>query len=801
MRKRFLSLLLVFCMALSLLPGTALAAVGDLLGNTSEQNESLLEQLESFTGDSYEDAYELLSTLGLLDENGDLITDQSIVLDGVEYTLEEIEALLADPATDLTQVAEVDGVPIALSDLATIIAIERQLQYLQETYFSGATFEGEALENLNSLLAQLQSEGLTLTASSAGDEVVFDQEGSDGNVYGYTTAGYIHASNVYLIPGDTYQVKFKLAVPDAFLELTDSVSIVVCFDTEKDVSASPLAEVVIPVSDVVDDPDREYTLSYTVPSSSDSSMPTASDLYLHAAYQVPIMETDLALQELYQYADRSFGTIWGGVSFYEPEGFVFGDGSGNKTDNWNCYFSYQLNIPQLVGSWTQGEGESAITNGNIWTNASFPVASIYDQAYCNLNYTLSYLQACKDNLNADTYQRYRIKGTIRQINNNGLTLMSSLGLFQNSNFSGLDRFVVDTNSASGFPINLASGSATTTIQFDAYRDTEGYGALKYLPTYFIVPYGTSTDVTSTDDIQTAGLATGYISNSSVTLVDDGIRPNLTVTAPAGTYQSGDLIPINIRADEYIDASEAKITINGTQYNLSNLHATSSGKFISLLYEVQEFDNPGLTVSIASDSGITDFFGNAANEVDTTVSDVILTSPLLKNAVTDLTVNYDADSEQLSFGITVNQADAYQQLYSGYRNDTTGAMQLLISVDGGEAQTHTVTMGGRGNTYCCGRPVTARDVGPGGTAQKDQQLIAGNGSVGGEEGKIYLCRGKMRETGIYDSPNFALAQWFRGNYTKNSIAKTDKISFIQNLPPHFCDKRAEAEMEVTIVTLF
>lgn len=35
----------------------------------------------------------------------------------------------------------------------------------------------------------------------------------------------------------------------------------------------------------------------------------------------------------------------------------------------------------------------------------------------------------------------------------------------------------------------------------------------------------------------------------------------------------------------------------------------------------------------------------------------------------------------------------------------------------------------------------------------------------------------------------------------SIAKTDKISFIQNLPPHFCDKRAEAEMEVTIVTLF
>ena len=131
-KTRILSLLLVLCMTLSLLPSTAFAAVGDLLSNTSAQNESLLQQLESFTGESYEEVYDLLDTLGLLDEDGNLVTDQTIDLNGETYTLEEIEDLLNDPNTDLTQVAEVDGVPIALEDLATIIAIERQLQYLQE---------------------------------------------------------------------------------------------------------------------------------------------------------------------------------------------------------------------------------------------------------------------------------------------------------------------------------------------------------------------------------------------------------------------------------------------------------------------------------------------------------------------------------------------------------------------------------------------------------------------------------------------------------------------------------------------
>ena len=708
MKKRLASLLLALCMILSLLPGTAYAAVADLLENTAQQNQSLLQQLESFTGESYEEAYALLDSLGLLDGDGNLVTDQSIVLDGVEYTLDQIEALLADPSVDLTQVATVDGVPIALSDLKTIIAIERQLQYLQETYFTGRTFDGEALENVNDLLNQLQNEGMTLAANNAGNELVLNQEGSDGSIDGYTTAGYIRASNVLLTPGTTYQVKFKLAVPEALRVLGEDIKIKVCFDTQL-YSHNPLAAVEILVSEAVANPDKEYTLSYTA---QENSAGTAfpSDFYLHAAYQQGILGSAITPDHLWRYySDRSFGTIWGGVSFYEPEGFVFGDSSGTKKDTWNCLFDYQLTMPQLVSSWTQSAGEREYANVSNEMGAIHIYIGDSGQVYSDLDDTLTYLQMCKADQGVDNWQRFHIAATIRQTNPNNHTLMTSLGLLQSANYnfdtpnSISDRFVIDVNSANGFPINLPSGPETTTISFDAYLDRiRTDSALQSLPAYFTVPYGINTTVTepgnSLENINTdTNGASGFVSNASVTLVNDGKNPQLTVTAPAGTYQSGDLIPINIHADEYIQTSNAKITINGTKYNLSDLHASSSGKFISLLYEVKEFDSAGLTVSITSQSGITDFFGNQANEnMDVTgLSGVSITSPLLKNAVTDLTASYKADTQMLTFGIAVNQDSSYQNLYNVYKDDT---MQLLVSVDGAAAETLPVTMGGSGNIF-------------------------------------------------------------------------------------------------------
>ena len=224
MKKRILAVLLCLCMVLTMLPVSALAAVGGLLNNTPEQNETLLEKLQSFTGESPEEALELLDSMGLLDEDGNLITDQTIDLDGKQYTLEEMEALLEDPSTDLSQVAYADGVPIALGDLKTVIAIERELQHLQETYFSGKTFDGEARENLNSLVTQLQTAGIAFQSAAVGDT---HANVPSVNVNNFTAAGVDSGEQTLHIPAKVGQ-EFSVTVtldPGLLEEITVNVSL------------------------------------------------------------------------------------------------------------------------------------------------------------------------------------------------------------------------------------------------------------------------------------------------------------------------------------------------------------------------------------------------------------------------------------------------------------------------------------------------------------------------------------------------------------------------------------------------
>ena len=162
MKKRILSILLLCCMVLTMLPTAAFAAVSDSLGNTPEENQAILEQLSALTGGSSDQVLSMLNALGLLDEDGNFKVDQTITLDGQVLTLAAVMELLENPATDLTRIADVDGTPVALGDLKTMIQIEQELQRIKDTYFSGREFTGEALENLNSLMEQLELQGISL---------------------------------------------------------------------------------------------------------------------------------------------------------------------------------------------------------------------------------------------------------------------------------------------------------------------------------------------------------------------------------------------------------------------------------------------------------------------------------------------------------------------------------------------------------------------------------------------------------------------------------------------------------------
>lgn len=165
--KRVTAALLCVMMTAMVLPTAAFAS---LLGNDSATNAEILAALEEICG-SEEEAelyYAMLRQYDLLDEDGNAIEDWEITMNGKSVTLEEIRDLLNAAGTDLSQTVMVDGTPITLENLQTIITIEDYLAYLQETYFNGYQWSSEQLANLQSLVEQINSTGIEVLSSDSG---------------------------------------------------------------------------------------------------------------------------------------------------------------------------------------------------------------------------------------------------------------------------------------------------------------------------------------------------------------------------------------------------------------------------------------------------------------------------------------------------------------------------------------------------------------------------------------------------------------------------------------------------------
>ena len=160
MKRRLLSFLLCVCMVITMLPATAFAA---LLDNDPAMNREILAQLEAICG-SEEEAeryYALLQQYGLLDEDGTVMESWTITMDGADVTLEELRAVLAGDY-DPDKLVLVDGTPITLGDLDTVLQIEDYISYLRETYFSGGEWTQEQLASLASLQEQINTRGIMM---------------------------------------------------------------------------------------------------------------------------------------------------------------------------------------------------------------------------------------------------------------------------------------------------------------------------------------------------------------------------------------------------------------------------------------------------------------------------------------------------------------------------------------------------------------------------------------------------------------------------------------------------------------
>ena len=324
MKKRFLAALLSLCMTLTMLPTTAFAAVSDSLGNTPEENQAILEQLSALTGDSSDQVLSMLNALGLLDEDGNFKVDQTITLDGQVLTLAAVMELLENPATDLTRIADVDGTPVALGDLKTMIQIEQELQRIKDTYFSGREFTGEALENLNSLMEQLELQGISLQYSASATAPVGVETVNMSGMMSQTLGDLANNSwnsGTFTVYGGK-PVGFSYRIQKG--QLSDYITDV---------------EVSIGETSGVAQGDGSYKLTYEV------------DGYSLGGQKITVKVTTKGSTQAWHDNSYSYGDLLGMIEFYDAENLVFYDGAG-YADHCQLKLKKTVDAPTIQTSMT-----------------------------------------------------------------------------------------------------------------------------------------------------------------------------------------------------------------------------------------------------------------------------------------------------------------------------------------------------------------------------------------------------------------------------------------------------------------
>ena len=661
MKKRILAVLLCLCMVLTMLPVSALAAVGGLLNNTPEQNETLLEKLQSFTGESPEEALELLDSMGLLDEDGNLITDQTIDLDGKQYTLEEMEALLEDPSTDLSQVAYADGVPIALGDLKTVIAIERELQHLQETYFSGKTFDGEARENLNSLVTQLQTAGIAFQSAAVGDT---HANAPSVNVNNFTAAGVDSGEQTLYIPAKVGQ-EFSVTVtldPGLLEEITVNVSL-----------GSTMTGVTQPATAQLSVSNPTATLTYTA-NLNDQSVFDGVPLKVNVSSSTPGVP------------DYAYGELAGAVHFSNAQGFVF-ESDGQQSDSHTLRLTKTVDVPDLSTRWEDDMWDSGrLESGPL--DITFNLLDSADRS-SNEKLGLSYegtgatpqtvndfialIQGAKGYTSAEDVPdsdvvQFFLTGNLWVLSyvyevrlvswdfepSEWYTYEPNMFFRPEEGTEGVDRDFLETQyygmAGSNRVLKNQYGKQSEPIRYDASTKM-GTNAV---PTELFVKNALEYE----DEPRTL-----QVLNCVVELVAETTPPTLkSATTPSGTYRPGQLVPVVLAFDELVYVSDsASIEIGGKTFSPDDLHMSKAGNQLMFWYPVQKVD--GAEVTITSLTGITDIFGNAAEINGKTAEGAEMESARMRDAATGLSAAYE--NGQATVTVTLSEEEAYKIKCASY----------------------------------------------------------------------------------------------------------------------------------------
>ena len=655
MKKRILSILLVCCMVLTMLPTAAFAAVSDSLGNTPEENQAILEQLSALTGGSSDQVLSMLNALGLLDEDGNFKVDQTITLDGQVLTLAAVMELLENPATDLTRIADVDGTPVALGDLKTMIQIEQELQRIKDTYFSGREFTGEALENLNSLMEQLELQGISLRnpASATAPEGV---ETVDMSGMMSLTLG-TEANNNKCISGTftVYRgkpVSFSYRIQEG--QLRDYITGV---------------EVSIGETSGVAQGDGSYKLTYDVGST-----------FSLGGCKITVKVTTKGGNPAWLENSYSYGDLLGMIEFYDAENLVFYDGA-SYADH------HQLKLIKTVDDPTIKTSMNAPPYHKEYKNTDVLYGDMYiplladgynvgtganNQDFVALSNTIGILEGARNSVlpsgSLKFYQPYQIGASIKFTWSKNVDTYT--GPVPYGDARACAPFCLTEFKLGETSLNL-SGDRKKALDCTIHKDSTVSISLQSTTgnrtdQQYWLPFELCLRNVLGDTPNTT--ASTETSDVTASLVDTDKPIIQSVTALAGTYASGQHVPITVTFNEFVKLSNASVTINGKEYSAAELSMNSCGVTAMLWYPVQDMDDTTVTVNGMTD--VEDVFGHTLDTTQYTsesITGVELKSVLMRNAPTALTADY-ANGEA-SFTMNANMEQAYKTVYNNYHTPT------------------------------------------------------------------------------------------------------------------------------------
>ena len=656
MKKRILSILLLCSMVLTMLQTAAFAAVSDSLGNTPEENQAILEQLAALNGGSSDQVLSMLNALGLLDEAGNFKVDQTITLDGQVLTLAAVMELLENPATDLTRIADVDGTPVALGDLKTMIQIERELQRIKDTYFSGREFTGETLENLNSLMEQLELQGISLQYSASATAPVGVETVDMSGMMSQTLENLANnswSSGAFTVYGGK-PVGFSYRIQKG--QLSEYI-------TGVEVSIGETSE-------VVEQSDGSYKLTYDVGST-----------FSLGGCKITVKVTTKGGNPDWLKNSYSYGDLLGMIEFYDAENLVFYDGAA-YTDHCQLKLKKTVNAPTIKTSMNAPSYDKELKNTTILYDDLFIplLADEYLAAtgannpdFVALSDTIGILEGARNSVlpvgSDPFYQPYQIDASIEFDWSTDAAAYTGPAPYGNYNSITpqpyapfylteykLDRTALtlsgDRKRTEECTINKGS-----TVSISLQSTTQNRGDQQYYLPFELYLKNVNRDTQNST-------TTAKTSDVTAELVDTDNPIIQSVTAPGGTYASGQHVPITVTFNEFVDLRKASVTINGKVYGAAELSMNDYGVTAMLWYPVQDADDTTVTVNGMTD--VEDVFGHT---LDTTsyqsnsIAGVTLKSVLMRNAPTALTADYD--NGKASFTMNANMEQVYKTVYSNY----------------------------------------------------------------------------------------------------------------------------------------